>query len=63
LFHLTTAIIISIIWGLSLIALFSFYIAREKGASPYKIIIEHLVITSLVIIATHYLGDLIAGFI
>ena len=57
---LTTAIMISIIWGLSLIAILSFYLARQKGTKPYKVIIEHLVIAILVIVVTHYIGDWVA---
>ncbi|MBN2042301.1 MAG: hypothetical protein JW754_00680 [Candidatus Aenigmarchaeota archaeon] len=55
--ELYTAIIVSIIWGLSLIAVFSFYIACKQKASPWKMMAEHLVIAALVIIITHYVGD------
>ena len=60
LFNLNTAIIVSIIWGLSLISLFSFYIAYEKNTSPWSVISEHLLISIIVIIATNYLGNLIS---
>ena len=63
LLKLQTAIIISIIYGLSLLAIFSFYIAKQKNINPVKSVVEHLVIAILVIIITHYLGDLIAGFV
>ncbi len=59
LFQLNTAIIISILWGLSLIAFFSFYIAKIQDAKPYKVIIEHLSIAIVVIVITHYVGDLV----
>lgn len=59
LFPLSTAIIASILWGLSLIAIFSHYIAKKEKAQPYKVIIEHLVIAIIVIIITHYVGDLV----
>lgn len=62
LFQLSTAIIISIIWGLSLIVVFSFYMARQENIKPYKVVIEHLVIAILVIIVTHHVGDWVAGF-
>ena len=60
LFELPTAIRISIIWGLSILCLLSYRIALEQKVSPWKVIAEHLVIASIVIILTHYLGDWIA---
>ena len=60
LFELPTAIMISIIWGLSVLCLLSYRIAMGQRVSPWKVIAEHLVIASIVIILTHYLGDWIA---
>jgi VIT1/CCC1 family predicted Fe2+/Mn2+ transporter len=60
LFPLTTAIYVSIVWGFTLLGLFSFYIAKEQGVKPWKVVIEHLVIALIVIIITHYVGDWIA---
>ena len=60
--ELYDAIIVSIVWGLSLIAVFSFYVARKEKSSPAKIIAEHLLIAIIVIIITHYIGDLVAMF-
>ncbi|MDI6886252.1 MAG: hypothetical protein QMD22_07945 [archaeon] len=57
LFQLSTAIIVSVIWGLSLLGLFSFYIAKEQKAKPWNMIIEHLAIALIVIVITHYVGD------
>ncbi|MCW1296696.1 MAG: hypothetical protein OH319_03365 [Candidatus Parvarchaeota archaeon] len=58
LFELNTAIIISIVYGFLLIALFSYYIAKqEKTEKPFKVVLEHLLIAILVIIITHYVGD------
>lgn len=59
LFQLSTAIIISIIWGLSLISIFSYYIARKENIKPYKAILEHLVITIIVVTITSYIGKFI----
>jgi VIT1/CCC1 family predicted Fe2+/Mn2+ transporter len=58
---LSTAVIVSVVWGLSLISLFSFYIAKQQKVKPYKVVIEHLVIAILVIAATHYIGDLVGA--
>ncbi|MFH1840012.1 MAG: VIT1/CCC1 transporter family protein [Nanoarchaeota archaeon] len=60
---LSTAIIVSIIYGLILITIFSYYMAKEQKVNTCKIIFEHLIIAIIVIIATHYIGDLVASFI
>ena len=57
LFQVSTAIIVNIIWGLSLLSIFSFYIAREQKAKPWKVVMEHLIIALAVIVITHYAGD------
>lgn len=62
LFELQTAIIISVVWGLSLLAIFSFYIAKQKKIIPAKSIMEHLTIAILVIIVTCYVGKWVAGW-
>lgn len=63
LFELSTAITISIIWGLSLITGFSYYLAKKQNIKPYKVVSEHLLITIAVIVISHYLGVLIAALI
>ncbi len=59
---LSTAIIASIIWGLSLMTIFSFYVAKQQKIKPYRIILEHLTIAILVIAITHFVGDLVVNF-
>jgi len=56
LFNLSTAIIVSVIWGLSLLAGFSYYIAKKHKTSAKKAVIEHLVIAVVVIVITHFVG-------
>ena len=56
LFPLTIAIIVSIVWGLSLLGIFSFYMAKEQKVKPWKVISEHLLIAIIVIVITHYTG-------
>ncbi|MCK5595667.1 hypothetical protein KAI19_05760 [bacterium] len=60
LFDLSTAIRVSVIWGLSILCLLSYRIANEQKANPWKVIVEHLVIVLIVMIMTHYLGGWIA---
>jgi len=54
--RLNAAIIISILWGLSSLSLFSFYLAKEQKTKPWKVIFEHLLIAIVVITATYYVG-------
>ncbi len=60
---LVTAIAVSIIWGLSLLAVFSFHIAREQGEKPWKVVGEHLLIAGVVILITHFVGDWIGSMV
>lgn len=62
LFSLGIAIIVSIFWGLFLIAVFSFHIAKQQGVKPHKVVFEHVGLTILVVIATHYIGEIIKFF-
>lgn len=57
LLQLSTAIIVSVILGLSLLSIFSFHIAKEQKARPWKIVVEHFIIALVVIVITHYVGD------
>jgi len=60
-FSLSTAVIVSAIWGLSLLGIFSYYIAREGKTRPWKVVAEHLIIALLVIVITHYVGGWIGA--
>ena len=56
------AIVVSIGWGFFLLGLFSFYLAKQQKRNPWPIIGEHLMIASLVLIITHFIGDFIDKF-
>lgn len=60
-FELSTAVIVSVVWGLSLLSVFSFLMAKEQRISPWKAVGEHLAIALVVITLTHYIGDWIAA--
>jgi VIT1/CCC1 family predicted Fe2+/Mn2+ transporter len=60
LFQLLTAIVVSVIWGLSLLSIFSFLIAKEQKVKPWKVVMEHLVIALTVVVIAHYIGDWIS---
>ena len=55
--QLSVAIIVSVLYGLWFMAIFSFYIARKQGAKPWKTVAEHLFVALAVLLITHYVGD------
>jgi vacuolar iron transporter family protein len=54
--ELPTAIIVCILWGLSLIVAFNYKMAREQHEKPSQVILEHVLIAVIVIVITHYVG-------
>jgi VIT1/CCC1 family predicted Fe2+/Mn2+ transporter len=60
-FPLTTAIFVNIVWGLSLLGIFSFYMAKKQQVKPWGVISEHLLIALVVIVITHFVGTLVAS--
>ena len=59
LLSLTVAIWVSLAWGLTILTVLSYAIARSQGERPWRIVGEHLLIAVVVITITHYVGDLI----
>ena len=57
LLSLSAAIIVNLIWGLSILTVLSYVIARSQGKPPWKIVGEHLMIAIVVIAVTHWMGD------
>lgn len=57
LFELTTAILVSVAWGLSMLTLISWRIARQQGTRPWRVVTEHVGIALAVIVIAHYVGD------
>ena len=60
LFPLSTAIMVNVIWGLSILVILSYKMARKQKVSPLKVVGEHLVIAVMVITLTYYLGKWVA---
>jgi len=60
LFELSIAIIIDVIFGLLMLSVFSFNLAKEQKAKSWRVVLEHLVIALIVIAIAHYLGDWIS---
>jgi len=61
-FSLNMAIYISVGWGLLLLVLFSYFMAKRQKTGKVKVIFEHLLIAIVVIIVTHYIGNWVANF-
>ena len=53
---LSAAIIVSLLWGFSILTALSYIIARSQGEPTWKIVSEHLIIASLVLAITHWVG-------
>lgn len=60
LFTNSTAIIIGSFWGIFLLTIYSFYLAKRQKTSPLKVIGEHLAIAIIVIIITQLVGQWIS---
>ncbi len=60
---LDQAIVISIVWGLFLLTVLSFFVARAQAIAPWKVIGEHLLIALCVVAMTHVVGDWVNGFV
>jgi VIT1/CCC1 family predicted Fe2+/Mn2+ transporter len=50
------AVIFSIVYGISLLSILSYFIAREQKVNPYSAILKHDAIAILVIILSGFLG-------
>jgi VIT1/CCC1 family predicted Fe2+/Mn2+ transporter len=56
-FPLSSAIVINLVWGLGILTALSYVMAKVQGEKPWKIVGEHVLIASAVIIITHWVGD------
>jgi VIT1/CCC1 family predicted Fe2+/Mn2+ transporter len=62
LFTLQTAVMISVLWGLLLLGVLSFNIAKSKNIRPGPIIAEHIAIAVFVIIASYLTGIFVSSY-
>ena len=54
---LDQAVIASLLWGMLVIIVLSYFLARAQKASPVLIVAEHLGIAILVVVLSHLIGD------
>ena len=57
---LSLAIKINLAWGLLLLVIFNYILAKQRNEKPFKIIAEHILIAAIVITITFFLGKFIA---
>ena len=55
------AVVVSVIWGLLVIVVLSYFLAKWQNESPLMIIGEHALIAVLVIVFSHYIGAWVAA--
>ncbi len=55
-FPLQTAVIVSIVWGMLVIAVLSYFLARSQGERIMPVVLEHLGIAILVVVLSHLIG-------
>ena len=60
-FDLQTAVIVSVILGLSLLSTLSFILSQKQDSKAWNVVLEHLVVAIIVILLTHYAGVWIAS--
>lgn len=53
---LNQAVVLSILWGYLLIMVVSIFIAKQNNEKPFGVVFEHLLITTLVIVLTYFVG-------
>ena len=56
---LNIAASVSVVFGLTLLSVMSYYIGVQQGINPAKSVAEHLFIAIVVIVASHFLGQFI----
>ena len=59
--ELSIAIIVSIIFGLSLLSILSFLLSRKQNRKTWRVVLEHLIVALVVILLAHYIGNWVAS--
>jgi VIT1/CCC1 family predicted Fe2+/Mn2+ transporter len=54
------AVLASVVWGMLVIIVLSYFLARSQDESPWLIILEHLGIAILVVVLSHLIGVWVA---
>jgi VIT1/CCC1 family predicted Fe2+/Mn2+ transporter len=60
---LRTAVYAAVAWGVLLLGVLNYYVARARKENPLRPILEHIGIAALVIVASHFVGRLISSWL
>lgn len=60
LLSLTAAVVVSVMWGILVVAVLSDRLARARREAVLPVVGEHVGIALVVVIVTHYLGEFVA---
>ena len=55
--QISYAVIFSIVYGITLLSTLSYFIAKEQKVNPYRAILQHVIITVLVVTVSNFLGE------
>lgn len=55
------AVVVSVAWGILVIVVLSYFLARSQNESPVSIVAEHVGIAILVLVLSHYIGVWVAA--
>lgn len=58
--ELWAAVMVGVLWGLLLLGIFSYLMAKQQKNDTWKVILEHEAIALIVILASHFIGEAIA---
>lgn len=59
--ELSFAVVVSMIWGLSIMGVLSYRMGKEGKGNPWGVVTEHLLIAVIVVLSTHFVGTWIAS--
>jgi VIT1/CCC1 family predicted Fe2+/Mn2+ transporter len=62
-FTLKTAIFVGVSWGMSLLVVFNYMMAKTKKENAFVVISEHVALAVFVIVVSYYIGNLIGMLI
>ena len=54
------AVVASVLWGMLVIIVLSYFLARSQDESPFSIIAEHVGIAIVVVVCSHFIGVWVA---
>lgn len=63
LFELSIAINVNLAFGVIILTILSYYLAKSQGVKPWKVILEHLIIIIVVVVLTYFSGKFIAQYV